>query len=313
MTHEWKAGDRAMVVVHDVRGDGKVVIRDSGASWLQGSALHPLPASAEDAAWQPMGTAPTDGEELDLFANGRRIPDCHWHAGEWLCWASSSVDEEPTWKAVKRPVYWMRVRSPGESRRSPTPAEAVKDAETWEPRVGERVQVVRDTSIYYGDVAKISEIMPSGALNVTFERGYTCTRPRDWFVLCDTAEPAPASPDIAAMKEAVVEAARASRVARDAYTAAVFGSPIRDIARDMTNTTAHALDDALDALSSALTPKPENPLEELAQAGRHLMRVLDGESVVDDGEARVRMRNAIMGAERHIAALRASATQKGEG
>lgn len=56
--------------------------------------------AAPTSEWQDIASAPKDGSEVDLWANGRRYTDCHFHQGEWLHWAHGGVDDEPAWAVV---------------------------------------------------------------------------------------------------------------------------------------------------------------------------------------------------------------------
>jgi len=56
--------------------------------------------------WQPIETAPRDGTEVDLWKGKHRLPNCHFHCGEWLWWNTTSVDDEPSWLKVKDPTHW---------------------------------------------------------------------------------------------------------------------------------------------------------------------------------------------------------------
>lgn len=63
--------------------------------------------------WQPIGTAPKDGvTEVDLWADNQRWPDCHYHKGDWLFWASLGVDDEPHHERVPNPTHWKRDPAP---------------------------------------------------------------------------------------------------------------------------------------------------------------------------------------------------------
>lgn len=59
--------------------------------------------------WEPITSAPLDGAEVDLWDGVRRVPNCHYHCGDWLWWNSTSVDDEPTWITVKSPTHWRPI------------------------------------------------------------------------------------------------------------------------------------------------------------------------------------------------------------
>jgi hypothetical protein len=85
--------------------------QNAGAGPAGWKALAVWTLEREGAAWQPIETAPMDGTEVDLWANGRRT-DCHIHCGEWLKWMSTSVDDEPRWLPIEQPTHWMPLPEP---------------------------------------------------------------------------------------------------------------------------------------------------------------------------------------------------------
>lgn len=78
-------------------------------------ALHHLRHISE---WQPIETAPRDGTEVDLWKGKHRLPNCHFHCGEWLWWNTTIVDDEPSWLKVKDPTHW-RPLQPGPMEATP--------------------------------------------------------------------------------------------------------------------------------------------------------------------------------------------------
>ena len=83
-----------------------------------------LGAAIERAAameWQPIETAPKDGTDVDLWVTtptgfAGRVPDCHWHCGEWL---RKGKYDEAIWVPVEsegwKVTHWMARPTPPET------------------------------------------------------------------------------------------------------------------------------------------------------------------------------------------------------
>lgn len=70
--------------------------------------------AASGGGWRPIESAPKDGTEIDIWDDvlKRRRPDCHWHCGKWLRWASNSIDDEPRWIPVPGATHWQPLPPP---------------------------------------------------------------------------------------------------------------------------------------------------------------------------------------------------------
>lgn len=103
-------------VAFGVSQNGPEVERPKFSPWREyvAAGTHRIegPFPKPEQGWQPIESAPRDGTDIDLWANGQRVTDCHWHCGQWLSWHSSSVDEEPTWEAIKNATHWMPLPAP---------------------------------------------------------------------------------------------------------------------------------------------------------------------------------------------------------
>jgi len=68
--------------------------------------------------WQPIETAPKDGSEIDLWANGRRRANCRWGVFRWHngkpqdepCWGPYMMGEE----GPLQPTHWQPLPTPPE-------------------------------------------------------------------------------------------------------------------------------------------------------------------------------------------------------
>jgi hypothetical protein len=70
--------------------------------------------------WQLIETAPPNSDtEVDLWVPGKgRLPNCHFHCGQWLWWTTRG-DEEPTWQVVQ-PTHWMTLPEPPRAALTPS-------------------------------------------------------------------------------------------------------------------------------------------------------------------------------------------------
>lgn len=66
--------------------------------------------------WQPISTAPTDGTVIDLWAKGRRYPDCRWNYDHWEQEYAEvyGVTFDPFSMEDNKPSHWMKIPNPPE-------------------------------------------------------------------------------------------------------------------------------------------------------------------------------------------------------
>lgn len=63
--------------------------------------------------WQPIATAPKDGRDVDLWANGARLASCWWFDGDDVSephWQQRYAEfPEGSFSITAQPTHWMPI------------------------------------------------------------------------------------------------------------------------------------------------------------------------------------------------------------
>lgn len=63
------------------------------------------------STWLPIETAPRDGTLIDLWVDGRRLPDCKWWTSDfeddWSEWRQQYAEADSFFPISGDPTHWM--------------------------------------------------------------------------------------------------------------------------------------------------------------------------------------------------------------
>lgn len=223
MEHQWKPGDLAVVEVDKEAPGGAVYVKakNGALQWIHRSALRPLPPTltAEDAAVLEAADkmVTRDGTMVLLAPGPERCP-------------AQKND-------LSRAIMDRRT-----ARQSAPPASAPQPAaETWMPKVGDRVRIVGKNRRHYGQVGIIKENDGEDRIPwfVEFSPHEAGWFNSDNMMLEPSSATAPAPTPLTDLERAVVEAARV-QLQKAKFTNST-GAAEYDDATDATEDAVHAL------------------------------------------------------------------------
>lgn len=73
-------------------------------------ALFSIPPPEPRNGWQPIESAPKDGEIIDLWEDGGRYPECWWSAQQWISYVtgtSGKKKEDHSYYVIENPTHWQ--------------------------------------------------------------------------------------------------------------------------------------------------------------------------------------------------------------